>query len=601
MSSKYSVSQKTISNLLALVDGGGIAIPEMQRPFVWKKSKVRDFIDSLYQGFPVGYIITWQNPQVRLKHGETSQGKLILIDGQQRITALATAILQKQIINADYKEERIKIAFNPLNEGDKLFEVHNAAIEKSSTWIKDIAPLIGKQENLLSLHKDYCQKNKADENLVFDKLQNLINLNTAQIGVIELSSDISMDDVTEIFVRINSKGVALSQADFAMSKIASDEEFNGPNIRKAVDYFCHAAIKPEFITFIEEKDTKFAQTDFFQKMKWLKDTYDETYDPSYTDMLRVAFTSQFKRGKLSDLVSLLSGRNFETREYQQAIIENSFAKLTLGIEKFSNQYSFEGFVALVKSAGFESPKQIRSQNALNFAYILYLTLKEQKTPSGKLGSFVQRWLVMSVLTGRYSSSPESVIDRDIRELHAKDPGEYLETIEQGELSDAFWNVSLVQSLGGAATTNQQFNIFIAAQVRSDDYAFLSGTIKVKHLLTERGDIHHLFPKDYLKKEGFTKTKYNQVANYTYTESEINRAISNKPPIKYMQSVRQAIQMQDKKSAYSSLKTEKDLLENLKQHCIPEGFEEIGAEGYEDFLKERQKLIAQRLKQYYFSL
>lgn len=601
MSLKYNVTQKQIQHILALVAGGDIAIPEIQRPFVWGKDKVRDLIDSLYRGFPVGYIITWQSPKVRLKQGETSQGKQILIDGQQRITALTTAILANKIINSDYKEERIKIAFNPLNEEGNLFEVHNSAIEKSSAWIKDIAPIINQPQNFLALHREYCKNNETDETLVYEKLQKLINLSTAQIGVIELSPDISIDEVTEIFIRINSKGVALSQADFAMSKIASNEELNGSDIRKAVDYFCHAVVRPEFINFIEEKDTKFAQTRFFRKMRWLRNVYDETYDPSYIDMLRVAFTSQFKRGKLADLVSLLSGRNFATREYEQKIVEDSFAKLTSGIEKFSNQYSFEGFVAIVKVAGFESPKQIHAQNALNFAYILYLTLIEQKMPATQIGSFVQRWLVMSILTERYSSSPESSMARDIRQLSIQEPEECLQIIEQGDLSDAFWNISVVQNLGYVATTNPQFNVFLAAQVRNNDYAFLSKTIKVKNLLTERGDIHPLFPKNHLTKNGFTKTKYNQVANYTYTDAEISRAISDKSPIEYMADVHRAIQIQDETSTYSALKTQEDLQENLRQHCIPAGFETIDTQNYEDFLKERQKLIAKCLKNYYFSL
>ena len=599
MSSKYNVNQKSIANLLALVDGGNIAIPEIQRPFVWEKVKVRDFLDSLYRGFPVGYIITWQNPQVRLKHGETSQGKQILIDGQQRITALTTAILKKKIINSDYKEERIKIAFNPLNEEEKLFEVHNAAIEKSSVWIKDVAPIISGEGNILTLLEDYCQQNNADRNTVFEKLQKLAGLGSAQIGVIDLSSDISIDEVTEIFIRINSKGVQLSQADFAMSKIASNEELNGTDIRKAIDYFCHAVIKPEFITFIEEKDNKFSQTSFFQKMSWLKNIYDDTYDPSYSDMLRVAFAYQFQRGKLADLVSLLSGRNFVTREYEQKIIEESFAKLTVGIQKFSNKNHFEGFTMLVKSAGFESPKQIRSQNVLNFAYILYLTLLDRNLTTQERERFVQRWLVMSILTGRYSSSPESAIDRDIRQLYEKSPEEYLQTIEQGELSEAFWNVSLVQNLGYAATTNPQFNVFLAAQIRNDDYAFLSTTIKVKQLIAQHGDIHHIFPKNYLNKKGYTKTKYNQVANYAYTQSEINRAISDKPPHEYIQDVYQSIEQPDRSSPYSSIKSVGQLHQNLEQHCIPQGFETI--DNYEQFLEQRQKLIAQRLKHYYFSL
>lgn len=337
-------------------------------------------------------------------------------------------------------------------------------------------------------------------------------------------------------------------------------------------------------------------------MAWLKETNDGVYDPSYSDMLRVVFTSQFRRGKLADLVSLLSGRDFATREYEQSIVEHSFSQLKKGIAQFSKQYNFEGFVMLVKSAGFESPKQIRSQMVLNFSYTLYLSLLNFTMPATERDRFIQKWLVMSILTGRYSASPESAIDRDIRMIYERGPHQYLEVIEQGELSDAFWSVSLVQSLGYTATTNPQFNVFLAAQVRNDDYAFLSQTIKVRQLLQDKGDIHHIFPKDYLIKKGnFARNQYNQIANCTYTQSEINRAISNKSPQEYMGDVYHAIVTQDATSPYSSIQTKERLQHNLKQHCMPDNFHTCSPDYYPQFLTHRQELIAQRLKEYYFSL
>ena len=122
---KYSVNQHLIETLLVWVKSGEIAIPEIQRPFVWDGAKVRDLMDSLYQGYPVGYVITWRNPNVRLKDGSTAEGKKILIDGQQRITALTAAILGNYVVNKEYKRIRIKIAFNPILE---KFEVQTPVI-----------------------------------------------------------------------------------------------------------------------------------------------------------------------------------------------------------------------------------------------------------------------------------------------------------------------------------------------------------------------------------------------------------------------------------------------------------------------------------------
>ena len=124
---QFVVNSTSIDNIISSIKAGEIVIPEIQRPFVWDGAKVRDLMDSLYNGFPVGYIIIWKNPDIRLKDGNVSSGKKILIDGQQRITAVQAAIVGQKIIDAAYKKKRIVIAFNPQEE---VFEVCNSAIEK---------------------------------------------------------------------------------------------------------------------------------------------------------------------------------------------------------------------------------------------------------------------------------------------------------------------------------------------------------------------------------------------------------------------------------------------------------------------------------------
>lgn len=597
MSSKYEVSQKEVSTLLEFIKSGEIAIPEIQRPFVWEKTKVRDLMDSLYQGYPIGYIIVWRNPNVKLKDGQIAEGKKVLIDGQQRITALTAAILGQQVVDDEYKKGRIVIAFNPL-EGK--FEVSNPAIQKDSKWISDISPLLSGKIKASQVRREYCKLNEGiDAEFVEDVIDRLKDISKRQIGVIELSHDLDIETVTEIFIRINSQGVVLSQADFVMSKIAANEEYNGSTLRKAIDYFCHLAIAPEFYDFIKENDKEFSKTLYFQKMSWLRNVNDDIYDPSYTDMLRVAFTSKFYRGKLADLVSLLSGRNFETRAYQSDIAKDSFDTLEKGILNFMNQTNFERFVMIIKSAGFVSSKQLRSQNVINFAYILYLTLVEQGHPQAKIESYVKRWLVLSILTGRYSGSPESTFDRDIKQIRETPFEEYISTIENGELSDAFWEVSLVQSLGYAAATNPQFNVFLASQVVAGDKGLFSEFVTVKDMLEHRGDIHHIFPRNYLKKAGLTRGKYNQVANYVYTQSEINIRIGDKAPKDYFTDLIK--QFDGGELKYGSLQDMDALKNNLKQNCIPESIIDMDLDDYDYFLVQRRKLIAQKIKDYYWKL
>ncbi|MCK5680545.1 DUF262 domain-containing protein, partial [bacterium] len=340
-SQKYTVNQHLIETLLTWVKSGEIAIPEIQRPFVWDASKVRDLLDSLYQGYPVGYIIVWKNPDVRLKDGSVSAGKKILIDGQQRITALSAALVGQEVVNKEYRKIRIRIAFNPVEE---RFEVTNPAIEKDKTWIADIAPIMQGDISLLKLIRQYNKVNPdIDEDDLERVISQLVGITKKQIGMIELAAELDIETVTEIFIRINREGVTLSQADFAMSKIAANETYNGNVLRKAIDYFCHLAIAPEFYTHIEGNDQEFPRTDYFQKMRWLRNENDDLYDPSYSDMLRVAFVSRFARGKIADLVSLLSGRNFETRTFEEEIAAASFAKLKAGVIEFINETNFKRF------------------------------------------------------------------------------------------------------------------------------------------------------------------------------------------------------------------------------------------------------------------
>ncbi len=599
MSAKYEVKSSPVENVLGWVDAGEIAIPEIQRPFVWDASKVRDLMDSLYQGFPVGYIITWRNPDTNLKDGTKSIGKKILIDGQQRITALTAALLGEQVITSDYKKKRIQIAFNPIEE---RFEVSNPAIQKDSVWISDISLFFQKGFQYFSFIQEYNQKNPdLDMNEIGSIFDRLIKMRYSSLGIIELSHELDIETVTEIFIRINSQGVVLSQADFAMSKIAVNEEYNGINIRKTIDYFCHLATSPADYQAIEQNDSDFSQTDYFQKIKWIKNHTEALYKPTYSDLLRVSFTFKFLRGKLSNLVSLLSGRDFETREYKEEIVQESFRKLEEGVLSFVNETNFKRYLLIVKSTGIVNKGLIRSQNVLNFGYILYLLLKEKGIEHAHIQKVVRKWLVLSVLTGRYSGSPESTFEFDVRRFdQAQDPYNYLQHTEEGELSEAYWKNILVTRLNTSVTSSPFFHVYLMAQIKNGDQAFLSKETEVKHLIEERGDIHHIFPKKYLQKNGFTnRSQYNQIANYVYTQQEINIAISAKAPEVYMQEMKQ--QCETKNLKYGEICDEAQLLDNLQMNSIPSSIFTMDYTHYEQFLEERRILMAEKIRAYYENL
>lgn len=595
---KYSVNQHLIETLLTWVKSGEIAIPEIQRPFVWSASQVRDLLDSLYQGFPVGYIIVWKNPDLKLKDGSLSAGKKVLIDGQQRITALSAALVGQQIVNSDYKQVRIRIAFNPLEES---FEVSNPAIKKNKAWIADIAPIMQGEISLLKLIRTYLEANPdADEDYLEKVFTQLVGITKKQIGMIELAAELDIETITEIFIRINREGQALSQADFAMSKIAANETHGGNTLRKAIDYFCHLAVAPEFYGHIESNDAGFAETDYFHAMRWLRNENDDLYDPSYSDMMRVAFTSRFGRGKLSDLVALLSGRNFEEKRYEDEIAAESFTRLRNGVMDFMSETNFKRFLMIIKSAGFIESSLIHSQSPVNFAYALFLKLRQENYHAEEIEHYVRRWFVLSLLTSRYSSTVETKFDQDIRAIDSQGFGAYLESAESAELSDTFWKVGLPQYLTTSSSKNPAFLTFLASQARDGVRGFLSKSITVRSLLEHRGDIHHIYPGDYLKKHlGLTRARYNQVANYVYTQQEINIAVGNRPPNEYMASVLN--QCETGELTYGGIDSIADLKDNLIENALPTSLLGSDLRDYQEFLVERRNLISAKLRDFYFSL
>ena len=592
MSEKYNVTNYPVSHFLNAIESKEIVVPEIQRPFVWTSTQVRDLIDSLYNGYPTGYLIMWQNPNVRLKSGENSEGKKILIDGQQRITALMTAIGGHKILNANYQEKIIKIAFNPVaKNSDERFAVPSSAHVKSSIWIDDISKVFAKGFSSHKFINQYMKDNpNADEDEVENSISKLRAIANCQLGVIQLVSNLSISEVTEIFVRINSQGKRLNEADFAMSKIAADSEHGGIFLRKAIDYFCRLIVDNSFYSRLESNESEFTNSEYAQKISWLKSGIDEIYAPDYSDMLRVSCMNTFNRGKLSVLVSLLSGRDFEERTYKEEIVADSFGRLKIGILNFVNEYNFKQFVLAIKSAGFVTPKILNSKITLDFAYTLFLILQESgEVPKIEIKRYVQKWFVLSTLTARYITSPESQMDRDLREIAAKGFKTFFAENEHALLPENFWNVRLVQNLETSSTSSPYFNVWLAAQNFFGDHSLLSKSSHVADLITIAGDVHHIFPKEYLRQNGFDdRNFYNQVANYSYLDTSLNISIGKRPPNEYFT---KALESSDEEFFYK----------NLDENCIPHEIINMTVENYREFLKSRRFLMAQKIRQYYAAL
>lgn len=595
--SKYTVQQHSVETLLTWVKSGQVAIPEMQRPFVWDSTKVRDLLDSLYNGFPIGYLITWQSADVGLKDGTKSSFRQILIDGQQRITAMTAALVGQPVVDKSYKKKRIKIAFNPTTE---QFATLTPFIEKDSGWVSDVAEFVN-APSTYSATKAYMEANpEVDAQHVEQSLQRLSAIKQAQVGIINLAEDLDIETVTEIFIRINSKGVPLSSADFAMSKISSHGEL-GSNLRKLIDYFCHLAVAPHVFADIAANDIGFAESGYLQSISWLRNDTSDLYDPTYTDVIRVAGIKEFSRGKVAALVSVLSGRDFETRTFSEELAVESFDRLERVLLEIVNQHNFQQFTLTIKSAGFIAPRLISSKNAMNFAYALYLKLRtEKKLNEGEIKFVTRRWFVMSVLTGRYTGSFETAFEADIRRINDVGALQALRDIEASQLADNFWNVALPMEMQSSSVRSPYFLAFLAAQVHAGTRGFLSKNVTVASMIEEVGDIHHVVPKNYLIKQGINdRSVYNQIANFALTETPINIAIKDKEPTDYMSVVDS--QLADGVLRLGEITSEQELEANLRANAIPSSLRTTTADSYQAFLRERRSLMAQIIREYYLAL
>lgn len=261
-----------------------------------------------------------------------------------------------------------------------------------------------------------------------------------------------------------------------------------------------------------------------------------------------------------------------------------------------SEYNFKQFMIAIRSAGFISKKLVNSQMALDFAYTLYLILTQtHEVSTGEVKRLVQKWYVLSVLTGRYSSSPESAFARDIRLINEQGVVKTLQDIEAANLSENFWEIAIVQNLMVTSTNNPTYLIYLAAQVMMNDVSLLSNNILVRDLI-DGGDVHHIFPKEYLKQNGYEKSMYNQEGNYAFLDTQVNKSIGKKAPIEYFTEARQ--QCDTGIIMIGSITSCDQLRENLKTNCVPDDVFEMDHTRYAEFLDKRRAMMAKKIRQYY---
>lgn len=651
----FSKIDGAIATLIGYIETGDLALPDLQRPFVWGNNKVRDLFDSMYRGYPIGYFLLWNNntgeklTQIGIDDKMHKVPNMLIIDGQQRLTALYSIIKRQEVKDKDYRFRRIKIAFNPVLEE---FRVADAATVKNKEFINDISDVFASgawqfTNNYFTQYHEYVgevnekykeiivkiqtgidlkdaeyifcitrlnQIKDASDNytqliaslkqrkaisliesqkeLFIDFFEKPIEINKDEIGTrinklhsltnypfqaLQVSSDVDEEIVAEIFTRINSKGVSLNQADFILTLISVFWEEG----RTQINDFCKSAkIVPDLMT----KDSPF----------------NYIMQPDAQDIVRIIIGLGFKRARMKDAYAILKGRDPDTNKYSTVLREKQFDVFKATLSDVINTTNWHSLIKIIQSIGYKSSSLIASDNSIINSYILFLIGKlNYKIDYKELDRLIAKWFFMSSLTSRYSGSSESIMESDLNKIKScKDGEEFKRVINNtvdSTLTNDFWNISLPNDiLVTSNTISPVANAFFASLIYNGTKALFSDrkvsdlydpSIKIKKNSLDK---HHIFPKEYLKKQGIELTLINQIANLTYLEYIDNIKISDSEPRTYYNEI---------KSKYYSSKVL--ILENaLEEHGIPTGFYEMD---YLVFLTERRKKIAMLIKEMYSNI
>lgn len=591
MADNYKITQYTVNNILGYVESSQIAIPEIQRPFVWKGKEVRDLIDSLYEGYPIGYLIIWQNSQVRIRGFSKGGTKKILIDGQQRVTAMMAALMGREVLDDQYRSHRIQIAFNPLAEkGEERFAVSDDSFKNKPEWVPDISIFFQRDFSFRKFEKEYKDKNPdLDTTRLEEVVDQLRGITKHQVGIIELSFLLDIDIVSEIFIRINLQGKPLNQEDFVMSKISVNEQYEGDLIRNCIDYFCHLIKEPSFINILKENEADFLKTEYGQALSWLSGEKSFSYMPSYADVLKVVLIAGFGRSKIGDLVHLLSGKVSDKGDVSKKLSKESFDKLGAGVKAFTSEKNFKGFLQSLEKAGYGCQRLLYSQSVLNYCYAMYLMMDFEGIPDEKKSSLIGRWMTMCLITGHYQSSPDSVVMRDYKEIREAGFESYLKQIEELRLNDEFFDGVLPEKFTSTNLRTAPNFAYLAAQCSSNTLSLYSKEETVRSLYENKAEAYQILPKAYLEKCGFkTREVYGQIANITYISKDIKSILRRKSPQEYKDNLAEILSLEEIKAA-------------LLANDIPESIFEADAGNVEEILAARRKAMAQKIKTYYHAL
>ena len=575
-----------VADLLNDVKNGRIGLPDLQRPFVWKDNKVRDLLDSMMKGYPIGYIMLWSSPVDYENTGHIGKNdKLykrpddLVIDGQQRLTALLAAMYDVEIRDKNYKERHIRISFNPLT---REFAVWSQAYERDPEWISAISTIfaVDQEHTVSKFRKNFikaCNEGRCknglseltedEEDLIEENINDLLNLGIYALPTLKINAKADEEDVADIFVRVNSGGQNLTEKNFIETLLAVYDN----EVHDKINKFCAESRIPANGT-----------------------AYNQILEVEPSHLIRMAVGVGFKRARLRYAYMLLRGKNLKTGEITAQTREENLKIFKDSLEMAINLNNWHAFMNLFSGAGYLKGSLVASSNAVVFCYVLYLIGKyEYRVSAVKLQKIIKKWIFMSTITGFYTGSTESEVEKqfaDLRDVHTDNEFvEYIDSVITTQFTDDYFRYTLPSDLNSSSATSPAWYGYIAAiNVLGTSMLFSTTPLSQYFVIGTSGDKnsvdkHHIFPKHYLEGIGYDDDRdRNQIANFTYLDYQTNVDISDKPPADYVGRYREKLGEEGYKLA-------------CVQNALPEGFENME---YPEFLVQRRLLMAQIVKKAY---
>ena len=574
---------RILKDLIMEVESGKLGLPELQRGYVWKATKVRDLLDSMFKGYPIGYLMIWdsadstdKSKQIGTDSKPYTAPKSLVIDGQQRLTSLFAVMRGKKIVDEKFNEKPIIISFNPLT---RVFEVGDNAKKRAADWIYDISEVFLNEPRSFAYISEKVQSmaesrekagstlTDAEKQSIQQNIMDLLSLGSFSVPTLEINGNSDEESVADIFVRVNSGGEKLGEDDFILTLISVYWQEG----RQKILEFCRSARIPKQGT-----------------------PYNFLFQPSPTHIVRVAMSYGFKRARLHYAYMLLRGRDFDNGIYSEDLRVQQFDKLKLVLDKVLNVQVWKNFLKCVEAAGFVSKSLISSENALVYSYAMYLIGKyDYGMDESTLRRLIAKWFFMAAVTGYYTGSPETDMEADMADLRGVKSGDAFVALLESKIAAVFtgdyFDISLPNNLANSAPRNPSWFGYCAA-LNVLDSKVLFSTLHTRELFSPTADgtksaleRHHLFPKAYLARIGITDDRdRNQTANFAFIEWSDNIEILDTSPAEYMKDQLAKIPTDEKGGIYAD-------------HALPDDWEHME---YTDFLVKRRVLMAKVIKRGY---